>query len=333
MKEISQTGKFALLERLNAKFDFARDSTLAVGSRAFASSPDGDKAQIVATGLFVEGIHFNPVYTPLKHLAYKSVTAVVSDIIAMNGRPLRLSVNLSLSSRFGVEELETLYGGFRAACLDYELELAGNDLVSSTSGMTLSLVCTGEATPDELRSPAGAQVNDLVCISGNLGAACMGLQILERERRIFESSPGTQPKLEGYDYVLRRQLRPGARSDMRELFASTGAMPSAMVALGDGLSAGILQICRRSGTGARIYIEKIPIAAETFAVCEELNYDAVTAAMNGGDDFELLFTVPVSCYGKIQNIGGFEIIGHVVAPELGARIVTPEGVELEITTL
>ncbi|MDR2466575.1 MAG: thiamine-phosphate kinase [Prevotellaceae bacterium] len=330
MKEISQYGKSALLERLNAQFDFARDSTLAVGNRAFASSPDGENAQIVATGLFVEGIHFNPVYTPLKHLAYKTVTSVVSDIIAMNGRPLRLAVSLAVSSRFGVEELETLYGGFRAACLDYELELAGNDLVSSTSGMTVSLACTGEARPDELRSPAGAQTNDLVCISGSLGAACMGLQILERERRIFESSPGTQPKLDGYDYVLRRQLHPAARSDMRELFASTGATPSAMIALDEGLSAGILQICRRSGTGARIYIEKIPIAAETFAVCEELNYDAVAAAMNGGDDFELLFTVPLSCYEKIRNLGGFEIIGHIVAPELGAHIVTPEGAEIEL---
>lgn len=334
MKEISQTGRFALLDSLNAKFDVVHDSTLAFGGRrVFAADTDEDKAQIVATGLFVEGIHFNPVYTPLKHLAYKTVTAVVSDVIAMNGTPLRLAVNLSLSSRFGIDEVETLYEGFRVACLDYGLELTGNDLVAAVSGMTVSLVCTGEAPLDNLCSTAGARVNDLVCISGSLGAACMGLQILERERRIFESSSGTQPKLEGYDYVLQHQLRPRARDDMRELFAATGVTPSAMIALDDGLSAGVLQICKHSRIGMRVYVEKIPVAAETFAACEELNYDAITATMNGGDDYELLFTVPLHCYDKIKNVAGFEVIGHAVAPELGARIVTPEGVELEITTI
>jgi thiamine-monophosphate kinase len=265
----------------------------------------------------------------LKHLGYKVVTRAVSKIVAMNAFPQQILVSVGVSSRFSVSDIELLYDGIRAACTGYGVDLVENNLTASLTGMTISVTAVGEAFEERLCYKSGAKVNDLVCISGSLGAAYKGLQVLERERRIFESNH-TQPKLDGYDYVLEKQLRPQARLDMLKTFDDNGVKPSAMTDIADGLASDILHICKQSATGVRVYLDKIPVASETFAVCEEMNFDAVTAALNGGDDFELLFTVPISDYEAIKSLAGFEIIGHITDSSQGAYLVTPEGNELKI---
>jgi thiamine-monophosphate kinase len=325
---ISEIGKFALLDRLNSGFEVRQQTTIKTFDDAAVIAASGKPKQICSV-IFLEGIHFNLVYTPLKHLACKVVTHAVSKIAAMNSVPRQILVSVGISSRFDVADVESLYDGIRAACAMYEVDLVENNLTASMTGMTVSVTAVGEASEDSLCYKSGAGVNDLICISGSLGAAYMGLQILERERRIFESNR-TQPQLEGYDYILRKQLHPRARLDMRKIFEDNGIKPSSMTDIVDGLASDILHICKQSNTGARIYLEKIPISSETFAVCEEMNFDAVTAALNGGDDFELLFTVPVSGYEAIKGLPDIEIIGYITDASQGARLITPEGNELQI---
>ncbi|MDR0385371.1 MAG: thiamine-phosphate kinase [Prevotellaceae bacterium] len=326
--DISETGKFALLDRLNAGFEARQQSTVKAFDDAAVVAVSGKLKQI-SSSIFFEGIHFNLVYTPLKHLGYKTVTHAVSKIAAMNAFPQQILVSTGVSSRFDVSDIESLYEGIHAACLEYNVDLVANNITTSMTGMTVSITAVGEASENAICCKSGAKVNDLVCISGSLGAAYMGLQVLERERRIFESTR-TQPKLDGYDYVLRKQLRPQARLDMIRIFEDNKIIPSSMTNIVDGLASDILHICKHSDAGVRIYLEKIPIAAETFDVCREMNYDAVTAALNGGDDFELLFTVPISAYEAIKNLQGFEIIGHITDVSQGAYLITPEGNELKI---
>jgi thiamine-monophosphate kinase len=325
---ISEIGKFALLDRLNAEFEACQQSTLKTFDDAAVVTASGKPKQI-CSAIFLEGIHFNLVYMPLKHLGYKVVTHAVSKIVAMNALPQQILVSAGVSSRFEVADIESLYYGIRAACSEYNLDLVENNLTASLTGLTISVPAVGEASTDSLCYKNGAKVNDLVCISGSLGAAYMGLQVLERERRIFESNH-TQPKLDGYDSILRKQLRPQARLDMLKTFEDNGIKPTSMTDIADGLASDILHICKQSDVGVRIYLEKIPIASETFKVCEEMNFDAVTAALNGGDDFELLFTVPVSEYEAIKSLSGFEIIGYIADSSQGAYLITPEGNELKI---
>ncbi|MDR2383569.1 MAG: thiamine-phosphate kinase [Prevotellaceae bacterium] len=326
--DISEIGKFALLDRLNSGFETKQQSTLKAFDNA-AVVAGANKTKQICSAIFLEGIHFNLVYTPLNHLGYKIVTYAVSKIAAMNATPQQILVSAGISSRFGVPDIESLYEGIRAACSKYNVDLVENNLTASLTGMTISVTAVGEASENSLCYRSGAKVNDLVCISGNLGAAYMGLQVLERERRIFETNH-TQPKLDGYDYVLRKQLRPQARLDMLKTFEERGIKPSSMTDTADGLASDILHICKQSDTGVRIYLDKIPIASETFAVCEEMNFDAVTAALNGGDDFELLFTLPITTYEAIKSLSDFEIIGYITDPSQGAYLVTPEGNELKI---
>ncbi|MDR1338817.1 MAG: thiamine-phosphate kinase [Prevotellaceae bacterium] len=326
--DISEIGKFALLDRLNAGFEARQLTSLKTFDDA-AVIAASDRPKQICSVILLEGIHFNLVYMPLKHLGCKAVTHAVSKIVAMNAVPRQILVSVGISSRFNVADVEDLYEGIHAACRMYELDLVENNLVASLTGMSISVTAVGEASEENLCYKSGAKVNDLVCISGNLGAAYMGLQVLERERRIFESNR-TQPKLEGYDYVLQKQLHPQARIDMLKTFEDNGIKPTAMTDITDGLASDILHICKQSEVGAKIYIEKIPVSSETFAVCGEMNFDAVTAALNGGDDFELLFTVPVSAYEAIKGLPGFEIIGYISDASQGAYLITPEGNELKI---
>lgn len=325
---VSEIGKFALLDRLNAGFEAQQQSTVKSFDDAAVVAASSKPKQISSV-TFLEGIHFNLVYTPLKHLGYKTVTHAVSKIAAMNALPQQILVSVGASSRFNVSDIESLYEGIHAACSEYSIDLVGNNVTTSMTGMAINITAIGEAPESSLCYTSGAKVNDLVCISGSLGAAYMGLQVLERERRIFESNR-TQPKLDGYDYVLQKQLRPQARIDMLKAFEDNEIQPSSMTAITDGLASDILHVCKQSDAGVRIYIEKIPIASETFAVCKEMNFDAVTAALNGGDDFELLFTVPISEYERVRGLSGFEIIGYITDASQGAYLVTPEGNELKI---
>jgi thiamine-monophosphate kinase len=327
--DISEIGKFALLDRLNSGFEAKQQSTVKAFDDA-AVVATSNKAKQICSAIFLEGIHFNLVYTPLKHLGYKVVTYAVSKIVAMNAIPQQILVSVGVSSRFNVSDIESLYEGIHAACSGYSVDLVDNNLAASLTGMTISVTAVGEAFEDSLCYRSGAKMNDLVCISGSLGAAYMGLQVLERERRIFETNH-TQPKLDGYDYVLQKQLHPQARLDMLKTFEEYGIKPSSMTDIADGLASDILHICKQSDTGVRIYLDKIPVASETFAVCEEMNFDAVTAALNGGDDFELLFTLPVTGYEAIKSLPDFEIIGYITDALQGAYLVTPEGNELKIT--
>jgi thiamine-monophosphate kinase len=326
--DIAEIGKFALLDRLNAGFETVQQSTIKAFDDA-AVIAVSNKPKQICSAIFFEGIHFNLVYTPLKHLGYKVVTHAVSKIVSMNALPQQILVSVGVSSRFNVQDIESLYDGIRVACSGYNVDLVENDLVASLAGMTISITAVGEASGNNLCYKNGAKVNDLVCISGNLGAAYMGLQVLERERRIFESNHA-QPKLDGYDYLLQKQLHPKARLDILTIFENNGIKPSSMTDIADGLASDILHICKHSNTGVRIYLEKIPIASETFAVCEEMNFDAVTAALNGGDDFELLFTIPISEYEAIKGLPDFEIIGYITDGSQGANLITPEGNELKI---
>ncbi|MDR1582730.1 MAG: thiamine-phosphate kinase [Prevotellaceae bacterium] len=325
---ISEIGKFALLDRLNAGFKAQQQSTVKDFDDA-AVIAASNKTKQVCSIILLEGMHFNLVYTPLKHLGYKAITHAVSKIVAMNAIPQQILISLGVSARFNVADIESLYEGIQIASSTYGVDLVENNITASLTGMTISVTAVGEISEDRLCYRSGAKVNDLVCISGSLGAAYMGLQVLERERRIFENNH-TQPKLDGYDYILQKQLHPQARLDMLKTLEDNKIKPSSMTDITDGLASDILHICKHSGVGVRIYLEKIPIASETFTVCEEMNFDAVTAALNGGDDFELLFTVPISEHEAIKSMSGFEIIGYITDPSQGAYLVTPDGNELKI---
>ena len=328
--DISKIGKIALLDRLNDRFDIVQNSTLrAFDDAAVVASGKGTKQ--ICSNIFLEGIHFNLVYTPLQHLGYKTVTQAVSNIVAMNSHPRQILVSVAVSSRFKLADIELLYDGIRSACSDYGLELLDNNLTASLTGMTVGITCIGEAKEEALCYRGGAGVNDLICLSGSLGAAYVGLQVLERERYVFEQNPQAQPQLEGYDYVLRKQLHPQARTDMTAIFAEQKVKPSSMTDIADCLASDLLQICKQSSVGARIYLDRIPIASETIANCQEMNIDPVTAALNGGDDFELLFTVPLAKYEQVKSLAGFEVIGHITDAAQGAYLVTPEGEEIKIT--
>lgn len=327
---IADLGEFALIDRLAAPFTNTQATTLkGIGDDA-AVVQYGTTCQLLTTQLLLEGIHFNLMYTPLKHLGYKAVVAGVSNIYAMNGAPRQLLLAVGVSARFTVEDLESLYEGVRVACKEYEVDFVGGDTSASLTGLTLTVTVVGEAAPAEISYRSGAQVNDLICISGNLGAAYMGLQVLERERRVYEANPGVQPQLEGFDYILQRQLRPQARQDMVASFKENNLRPTSMIDISDGLASEMLHICKQSKVGARIYLEKIPIAAETFKACGEMGIDAVTAALNGGDDYELLFTIPLEQHEQIKGLAGFEIIGHIMEASKGAFLVTPEGQDVEL---
>ena len=331
--EIASLGKSGLIERITADIAPRNSMTIKGGGddAAVIACTDG-KYKLLTTDMLLEGINFDLVYFPLKHLGYKAVVVGCSDILAMNGTPEQLTVSLGISSRFGVEQIEELYEGIRAACEDLDVDLAGGDTTASVNGLVISISVLGSVDADKVVYRSGAQPNDLICITGDLGAAYMGLHLLEREKRAFDGHPAPQPDFKGREYLLRRQLKPSARMDVIESLAAAGLVPTSMIDLSDGLASDLLQICRSSECGARIYLDRLPIARETHEMAAELHADPVVAALNGGDDHELLFTVPLAMQEKIAAVGGIDIIGHITAAGTGAFLVTPDGSDIPITT-
>ena len=329
--EIKDLGEFGLIERLTEGFKTKAGSTImGVGDDA-AVILSGDKYCLLTSDLMLEGINFDLVYFPLKHLGYKAVVVGISDILAMNGTPIQLMVSIGVSSKLSVEQLEELYSGINAACEEYGLDLLGGDTSASVNGLVISVTAAGEVAEGKIAYRSGAKPNDLICITGDLGAAYMGLHLLEREKRAFAGNDDPQPDFKGYEYLLQRQLKPAARKDVIDSLAEASIVPTSMIDLSDGLASDLLQICKSSSCGARIYLDRIPIARETYNMAEELNADPVVAALNGGDDHELLFTVPLSMQEKISRIGGIDIIGHITHNGTAAVLVTPDGSDIRIT--
>lgn len=331
LTEISQLGEFGLIDRLTKDLPHHNPSTVrSVGDDAAVLRYLGDVDELVTTDLLVEGIHFDLTYMPLKHLGYKAAVVNFSDIYAMNGHPRQIVVSLAISSRFAVEHLEELYAGIRQACDIYGVDLVGGDTTASRSGLVISITCIGEAAPDAVVTRDGAKDTDLICVSGDLGSAYMGLQLLEREKVASKGIKDFQPEFGGKEYLIERQLKPEARRDIVTALAEAGIKPTAMMDISDGLSSELLHICKQSDTGCRIYEERIPIDYQTAIMAEELGMNLVTAALNGGEDYELLFTVPLSRHEDVSKIKGVSVIGHICKPEMGCAMVTRDGGEIEL---
>lgn len=328
--EISTLGEFGLIEHLTKHFPLVNSSTCkGVGDDA-AVLDIRDKRVLLTTDLLLEGIHFDLQYTPLRHLGYKAAVVNFSDIYAMNGRPTQLTVSIGVSKRFCIEDLEELYSGIRIACEHYGVDLVGGDTSASMTGLCLSVTCVGEAGEDEIVYRDGAKENDLICVTGNLGAAYMGLQLLEREKLVFSGNENVQPDFDGKDYILQRQLKPEARRDVIESLKRHGVKPTSMMDVSDGLASELIHLCRQSNTGCRVFEDKLPIDYQSAVMAEELNMNIVTAALNGGEDYELVFTVSLDDYEKIIPIEHVNIIGHMTKPELGLNLVGRNGEELSL---
>lgn len=328
--EISTLGEFGLIDHLTKSFKLEQSSSVkGVGDDA-AVLRYGEKEILVTTDLLLEGIHFDLTYTPLKHLGYKSAIVNFSDIYAMNGKPQQITVSLGISKRFSVEQLEEFYSGLKLACVHYGVDLVGGDTSASLTGFTISITCIGMADKEKVVYRNGAKENDLICVSGDLGAAYMGLQLLEREKAVFKEAESVQPDFAGKEYILERQLKPEARKDIIELLAEQNIQPTSMMDVSDGLSSELLHICKQSNTGCRIYEDRIPIDYQTAIMAEQFNMNLVTAALNGGEDYELLFTVPLSEHERISELKGIKVIGHITAPSLGCYMIARDGTEIEL---
>ncbi len=326
--EIATLGEFGLIKHLTEKMEPTQPSTLkGVGDDA-AVMAFGKKKVLMTTDLLLEGIHFNLEYVPLKHLGYKAAVVNFSDIYAMNGTPTQITVSLGISKRFSVEDLEELYAGIRLACERYHVDLVGGDTCSSMTGLTISITCIGTADEKDIVYRNGAKVNDLICVSGNLGTAYMGLQLLERERIAQAADPGKA--FEGREYLLERQLKPEARRDIVEQLRKAGIRPTAMMDISDGLSSEIMHICHQSGVGCAIYEDKLPIDFVAAEVAEEMNLNIVTCALNGGEDYELVFTCDLKDYEKLIPLEDVYIVGHITKPELGTLLIGRNGEELAL---
>ena len=328
--EISTIGEFGLIDRLTINLEKINSSTVAgVGDDgAVVRYPDTDV--IVSTDLLVEGVHFDLTYVPLKHLGYKAAVVNFSDIYAMNGTPRQITVGLAISSRFTVEHIEQLYSGIRLACEIYGVDLVGGDTTASRSGLVISITCIGDAPKDKIVYRSGAKETDLICVSGDLGAAYMGLQLLEREKRVSNGDKDFIPKFEGKEYLIERQLKPEARRDIIKELAERNIVPTSMMDISDGLSSELLHICKASDTGCRVYEERLPIDYQTAVMAEEVNMNLVTAAMNGGEDYELLFTVPLHFNDEVSRIPGVKVIGYITKPEAGCALVTRDDTEIPL---
>ena len=328
--EISSLGEFGLIDRITSGITPVNASTLkGVGDdSAVVRYPDTDT--LVSTDLLVEGVHFDLTYVPLKHLGYKAAVVNFSDIYAMNGTPRQITVGLAISSRFTVEHIEQLYAGIRLACEIYGVDLVGGDTTASRSGLVISITCIGDAKADKVVYRSGAKDTDLICVTGDLGASYMGLQLLELEKRVSNGDKDFIPKFEGKEYLIERQLKPEARRDIIQKLAEAGIVPTSMMDISDGLSSELLHICKASDKGCRIYEERLPIDYQTAVMAEEINMNLATAALNGGEDYELLFTVPLHLHEQISKMDGVKVIGHITKPELGCALVTRDGNEMEL---
>ena len=328
---IGDLGKFGLIDHLAKKiFIKNKDTIVGIGDDA-AVIDSGNNLTLVSTDLFLEGIHFNLIYTPLKHLGYKVVIRAISDIYAMNGTPRQVLIALGISSRFSVEQVEELYDGILLACEKYNVDVAGGDITSSLTGLTIGITSVGSVEKDSLIKRNGARPNDLICVTGDFGASYMGLQLLERERKLFEKDKTIQPDLSGFEYIIGRQLKPDFPSNVPGDLKKSGITPSSMIDVTDGLASDLLHICKLSETGCRIFSEKIPVDYETSKLAEEFNLDPIIPALNGGEDFELLFTVPLELFEKIKSIKGVKVIGHMVPSSSGKYLVLSGGSEVELS--
>lgn len=328
--EISSLGEFGLIDHLTKDINLANSQSLkGIGDDA-AVMRYNDTDVLVTTDLLLEGVHFDLTYVPLKHLGYKAAVVNFSDIYAMNGTPRQITVSLGISKRFTVEHMEALYDGIRHACAVYGVDLVGGDTTSSRQGLVISITCIGDAPADKIVYRDGAKDTDLICVSGDLGAAYMGLQLLEREKAASVGQKDFRPKFDGKEYLVERQLKPEARKDIVKALDEAGIKPTAMMDVSDGLSSELIHICTQSHTGCRIYEDRIPIDYQTAIMAEELGMNLVTAALNGGEDYELLFTVPLTDHEKISKIEGVRLIGHVTKPELGCAMITRDGAEIPL---
>lgn len=328
--EISSLGEFGLIDRVTSDLTARNSSTVkSVGDdAAVLTYPDTDV--LVSSDMLLEGVHFDLTYMPLKHLGYKAAVVNFSDIYAMNGTPRQITVSLGISKRFTVEHIDELYAGIRLACDIYGVDLVGGDTTASRAGLVISITCIGDVAKGEAVGRDGARDTDLICVSGDLGAAYMGLQLLEREKAASVGVKDFMPKFEGKEYLVERQLKPEARKDIVALLAEAGIKPTSMIDISDGLSSELLHICHASKTGCRVYEDRIPIDYQTAIMAEELNMNLVTAALNGGEDYELLFTVPLHCHEKIKEINGVKVIGHITSESLGCELVTRDGAEMPL---
>jgi len=326
--EISTLGEFGLIRHLTEKISLKNDSSLlGVGDDA-AVLDYKEKKILVTTDLLLEGVHFDLTYVPLRHLGYKSAIINFSDIYAMNGQPKQITVSLGVSKRFCIEELEEFYAGLQLACDIYGVDIVGGDTSVSMTGLTISITCIGEGEKIVYRS--GAKENDLLCVSGDLGAAYMGLQLLEREKNVYKGEKDFQPDFSGKEYLLERQLKPEARKDIIETLHKAGVTPTSMIDISDGLSSELLHIAKESNIGCRIYEDRIPIDYQTAVMAEEFNMNLVTVALHGGEDYELLFTVPLVLHDTLAAMKGIRIIGHTTKPEYGNLLVGRDGGEITL---
>ena len=329
--EISKLGEFGLIRRLTEGIEPQNPSTnYGVGDDAAVLSYPAEKEILVTTDLLLEGVHFDLTYVPLKHLGYKAAVVNFSDIYAMNGTPKQITVSLAVSKRFCIEDLELFYEGLQLACQRHGVDIVGGDTTSSVTGLAISITCLGVATPEAIVYRNGAKETDLICVSGDLGAAYMGLQLLEREKAVFDGQQEVNPDFTGKEYLLERQLKPEARKDIIEELAQKGIRPTSMMDISDGLSSELMHICTQSKVGCRVYEERIPIDYQTAVMAEELNMNVTTCALNGGEDYELLFTVPLTDHDKVAAMKGVKVIGHITKPELGCGLITRDGQEFEL---
>lgn len=329
--EIATLGEFGLIDRLTEGLEIVHESTTyAVGDDAAVLTPSSEMQTLVTTDLLMEGVHFDLTYVPLKHLGYKSVAVNLSDIYAMNGTPKQITVSLAISKRFSVEDIEALYGGIRLACDKYNIDIIGGDTTSSLTGLAISITCLGEARKEDVVYRNGARVTDLICVSGDLGAAYMGLQLLEREKSVLHNADNVQPDFAGKEYILERQLKPEPRADVIKSLREAGLHPTSMMDISDGLSSELMHIAQQSKVGCRIYEERIPLDYQTAVMAEELNMNVTTCALNGGEDYELLFTLPISDNDRVELLEGIKVIGYITKPELGCALITRDGQEFEL---
>lgn len=328
---LSELGEFGLIDHLTKDIKLYHKETIkGVGDDAAVLS-FSNKQTIVTTDLLIEGVHFDLAYAPLKHLGYKAVMVNLSDVYAMNGTASQITVSIAVSNRFPLEAIEELYAGIHLACKNYKVDLVGGDTTSSTKGLLISVTAIGYAEKDEIVYRNGARANDLVVLTGDIGAAYLGLQVLEREKQVFQVNPNAQPELGNYTYLVERQLKPEARNDIPVLLKKLGVRPTAMIDVSDGLSSEILHICKQSKAGCNLYEDKLPLDPQVISTCEELNLDSTTIALSGGEDYELLFTVALDDFEKIKGNPNFTVIGHIAEESNGVNLITRGNQQVPIT--
>lgn len=327
---IAQLGEFGLIEHLTKHFEIKNESTIkGIGDDA-AILDFSSKKTVISTDLLIEGVHFDLAYMPLKHLGYKAVVVNVSDIYAMNAKATQITVSIAVSNRFPLEALEELYAGITLAAKHYNVDVIGGDTTSSQKGLIISVTAIGEVEGEDAVYRNGAKENDLLVVSGDLGAAYMGLQVLEREKQVFQVNPNNQPDLDNYTYLIERQLKPEARKDVPEILKALEVKPTAMIDISDGLSSEIMHLCKQSNVGCNVYEEKLPLDPQFINVCEEFNIDSTTIALNGGEDYELLFTVKMEDFDKIKGNPNFTVIGHMVQQSEGIHLVSRANTKIEL---